>query len=181
MGEHPGVTRRRAGRRSARRWPSLAVIAAGSLAVGALPAVDDPRPAGASTDPGAIALWAGASESDGLTWSASKSQAGALVHSNGDLVLSGSKNTLIGGVQYVDALTVSGSNNVIDPPPTATGVLDAPIAYEIDDYRPGGVAALAAGDLYFDHDAECAVDGTWEQHVHGTEIPSGCTTCRATS
>ena len=37
----------------------------------------------------------------------------------------------------------------------------------------GGTAAQAAGPLYFDGTAECAVDGTWERHGHGTEIVTG--------
>ena len=124
----------------------------------------DPPP-----EPG-ISLWADSTHrSDGITWSASKSEATGLVHSNDDLRISGSKNELLGGTEYVTGLRVSGHNNVIEPAPVRTAASTAPIEFDIADYRPGGAAAQAAGNDYFDHSAECDARSKcwgWPRVIH---------------
>jgi len=121
-----------------------------------------------------IALWANATQgSGGLVWSASSSSAEGLVHSNRDLTINGSNNLLLGGTEYVRRLRVTGRKNVIDPPATKVAPAEFPITFDIADYRPGGVVALAAGVQYYDGTTECELYGTWKRDVHGTEIITG--------
>jgi VCBS repeat-containing protein len=121
-----------------------------------------------------IALWVNATQgSSGLVWPGSSSSAEGLVHSNRDLTINGSNNSLLGGTEYVRRLRVNGRNNLIDPPATKVTSAEFPITFDIADYRSGGVVALAAGSQYYDGTAECELDGTWERHVSGTEIITG--------
>jgi PKD repeat protein len=80
---------------------------------------------------------------------------------------------LLGGTEYTGDLRITGSKNTIDPPATKVSVADFPVDFDITEYRPGGSAAEAAGEQYYDGTTECAADGKWELHVHGTEIPTG--------
>ena len=56
--------------------------------------------------------------------------------------ISSSDNTITGLTEYVTGIEVSGSNNVYEA--TQSSVLPLPVEYDIDDYKPGGVAAEAA-------------------------------------
>ena len=56
--------------------------------------------------------------------------------------ISGSNNTFTGLTEYVTGIEVSGSKNIYEA--TQSTVLPLPVEYDIDDYKPGGVAAEAA-------------------------------------
>ena len=64
-------------------------------------------------------------------------------HASGDVIVSGSDIVITGGFQYGTTFTDSGSNNIFDPSPEQnTG--ESPEPFDIDDYKPGGSAALQA-------------------------------------
>ncbi len=130
--------------------------------------------AAAGTSDTGIALWANSSGgSGGLVLSASSSTANGLVHSNRDLKISGSRNLLLGGTEYGRRLQLKGHKNVINPPAAKVAPGGSPIEFDIGDYRPGGAAAVAAGQEYFDATSECELEGKWKRHGSGVEIPSG--------
>ena len=164
----PAVHRRSAKRRSA-------LVAVTALLAMSLPTFTvDRAAANSDSAPPGIALWANAANGrGGLVWSASSSNADGLVHSNRDLRINGSTNALVGGTEYGRQLRVTGRDNVIDPAATKVAPVDYPVAFDIADYRPGGAVAFAARSQYFDGTAECALDGTWERHIHATEIITG--------
>ena len=157
------------------RW--VAFVATLALMLVGLPAqsaLASPRPGGAHQTGGGIALWADRDAgSGGLVWSASSTVAQGLVHSNRDLRVSGSKNSLLAGTEHGRQLRVTGSKNVIDPPATKVAPSGLPVTFDIADYRPGGAAAQAAGADYIDGTAECASNGTWGWHSNKAQIPTG--------
>ena len=95
------------------------------------------------------------------------------MHANRDLRVSGSRNSLLGGTEYVRKLRINGHRNVIDPPAVKVTPAGYPVVFDITDYRPGGAAADAAGQDYHDATAECELKGKWKRHGHGTEILTG--------
>ncbi len=138
------------------------------------PASSSGMSAAAGTPDAGIALWANSSGgSGGVVWSASSSKANGLVHSNRNLKISGSRNSLLGGTEYARRLQLKGHKNLIDPPAVKVAPGGSPLEFDIADYRPGGAAAVAAGQEYFDATAECELKGKWKRHGNGTEIPSG--------
>ena len=65
------------------------------------------------------------------------------VHAANDITVSGSDNTINGGILYSTTFTNSGSGNVYDPEPEQyAGSLPEP--FDIEDYSPGGSAAIEA-------------------------------------
>ncbi|MFW2334945.1 PKD domain-containing protein, partial [Ilumatobacter sp.] len=74
-------------------------------------------------------------------------------------MLSGSKNKLLGGTEYVNRIRLTGQNNLIDPAATKVVAREAPVTFDIAGFRPGGAVANAAGADYVDHSAECGAPG----------------------
>jgi hypothetical protein len=95
------------------------------------------------TSGGEYAVWADSSTCNNcLDWSGSTTVVTGSVHSNHDIKMGGSSNTVTGDTEYVTDLQVGGSNNDINP--VQTSVKPLPVEYEINDYRPGGSAAVVA-------------------------------------
>lgn len=75
------------------------------------------------------------------------------IHSNGRLKLNGNlanPTVVTGSVTYVESYSATGVNDTSGNPKTATqvGVLEPPGGWNIDDYKPGGDIAVAAGTQY---------------------------------
>ena len=107
------------------------------------------------------AVWAQGSDQTALKWSGAKGEVNGLVHSNGGIKVSGSKNEFTGGTHYVTSFDNPHSNgrnaNVFDPVPQQVQPQALPIQYSLADYMPGGAAALAAGDNYVDLTSACSI------------------------
>jgi hypothetical protein len=91
------------------------------------------------------------------------------VHSNDDLRVAGQGHTFAGRTEYAGDFTVNGSGHTFAYPPVQVPYEpDWPIWFNIQDYRPGGVAAVAAQDdgMYYQH------IGDWQVSSSG-EIPEG--------
>jgi hypothetical protein len=161
-------------RRMGKACAAALVAAVMAMMLTVVPVGSSPPSATAMASEPGVALWAESTgDGPGIVWSASKSVAAGLVHSNSDLTISGSNNQLLGGTEYVGDLAVNPNGNVVDPPASMTGATKAPIEFDIADYRPGGPAAVTAGAQYHDGTAECGLEGVWSQHRMGTEIATG--------
>ncbi|MFA6076445.1 MAG: hypothetical protein WC778_11515 [Negativicutes bacterium] len=120
--------------------------------------------------PSFAGLWADSSVSGALSVTGSEINVTGLVHSNADITVRGSKNSFANGVEYVTALTTSGSNNTLSSPrKVSSGGL--PAHWNIADYRPGGSQAVKAGTNYREIQASSCVGGVW--NVNAKNIPSG--------
>ncbi|MGB2757719.1 MAG: hypothetical protein WBD02_08660, partial [Acidimicrobiia bacterium] len=84
-----------------------------------------------------------------------------LVHSNNDIVMTGSKHALTGGTEYRTTLTKNGSGHTINPAAVQKPAAPFPTASAIADYAPGGRAALAAGARYFSVPAASCKGGSY--------------------
>ncbi len=92
-----------------------------------------------------LALWAATD----LSWTGSGDVYGRL-HSDGSVEITGA-GTLDGSLEYVttEDITAPGMS------PVQVAGEGMPLVFDIADYRPGGVAAIAAGAAYFDMSADC--------------------------
>src|SRR3990172_3249141 len=70
------------------------------------------------------------------------------VHSNNDIRISGSDNTITGTPEYVTGFTDTGGGNAYPAPVQVVADKTPPVSFAIADYRPGGAAAVAAGTDY---------------------------------
>ena len=105
------------------------------------------------------AVWAQSGSDDALRWSGAKSEVSGLLHSNGAIRITGSRNGFDGGAHWVSAFENnkdSGPNaNTFDPAPVQVTVQSWPRPYSLTDYMPGGAAAVAAGSNYVDLSGAC--------------------------
>jgi hypothetical protein len=91
------------------------------------------------------ALWADnlGGGAPALDWSGGGTHVTGKVHSNRDILLSGSDNVITGVVEYVTSFSDEGDGNQYPPPvQVSPGIM--PVSYNIADYQPGGAAAVAA-------------------------------------
>lgn len=89
----------------------------------------------------------------GIDWSGSNTQIVGDVHSNSSIRVGGSGNTVDGEGTYRTAYQVPGDitwDPALNNPTQVFDVLPWPVDFEIEDYRPGGAAAMAAGSSYYD-------------------------------
>ena len=91
-----------------------------------------------------------------VKWATSNANITGGVHTNKNILMTGATNQVNGIVTYVDSLSGTDGNVTYDPPAPDNPVLGEvepfPVPYEMDDYIPGGVAALAAvalGQYYY--------------------------------
>jgi uncharacterized repeat protein (TIGR01451 family) len=120
--------------------------------------------------PSVAGLWADSSTDGALLVTGSEMNVTGLTHSNADIAVRGSKNTFGTGVEYVTALTTSGSNNALSSPrKVSSGGL--PAHWNIADYRPGGSEAVKAGTNYHEIPSSSCIAGVWS--VNAKNIPSG--------
>ena len=101
------------------------------------------------------AIWANSTtHKHAIQWSGSRNMVNGGVHSDNDIRVSGSSNTINGTTTYVSTFTDSGSNNIYTPLPIKVSPEPFPIQYNVEDYKPGGKEATAAGNEgkyhYFD-------------------------------
>ena len=121
------------------------------------------------------AVWANSSSRSltmHLTGSGSLIMGG--VHSNNVIKISGSGAEVRGVMEAVDSITITGSGFTLAPGPTQTcDVEDFPISWEVADFAPGGVYAVAAeaqGKYYMHNDI-------WRINGSSEVIPSGLHYC----
>ncbi len=120
-----------------------------------------------------VTLWAHGDSDDVLEWSGSETRADGLVHSNGGIKLGGSDNIINGATHWVTKFENGGGNNYFSSSPVKVSSSAWPFNHEVIAYQPGGRAALAAGDNYFDESTTCNQNGKWERDVQGTELEPG--------
>ncbi len=114
-----------------------------------------------------VAVWAnGRDDKKTLDWNGGSGTIQGRVHSNNELRITGDTKTILGSVEYVNKLTLSG-DHIIDPPPVQVAVSDYPISFTVADFAPGGPVAIQVGDRYFDRTASC-VGGEW--HLTQEEV-----------
>jgi hypothetical protein len=125
---------------------------------------------------GGYAIWADARPGDAGVSDATVSGSGAdirgRVHSNDDLDANGAGHTFNGLVGYVDRLRVVGAGHRFIPSagnPQQVPPAPRPVEYHIQDYRPGGAAAVAAQQQgrYHYH------PGNWREQGAGFVVQEG--------
>jgi hypothetical protein len=84
-----------------------------------------------------------------LDWSGSVNRVTGAVHSNNELYMAGSLNSITGGTTYAGSITNGGTDNEFSPRPAKTAVLPRPVTFNIEDYVPGGSEATRAGARYY--------------------------------
>ncbi len=103
-----------------------------------------------------LAVWANHHGGTKTLWvSGSNTTIGGRAHTNGELRVTGSNKTFTGPTTYTAGTHITGSNNTFTPPATQTPTADPPVVLDLDDYQPGGRAAVDAGTAYFDMSAAC--------------------------
>ncbi|MEA2075375.1 MAG: carboxypeptidase regulatory-like domain-containing protein [Euryarchaeota archaeon] len=109
------------------------------------------------------AIWANStSHPEAIRWSGSKTVVNGKVHSNDGIKVSGSTNMVDGITSYTSTFEDSGSENVYIVPPVQVSIRPMPVYYDIEDYKPGGSEAIAAGTNYH------YIDGKF--HVSDSDI-----------
>lgn len=103
------------------------------------------------------ALWAtGSTGSRVLAITGNSASITGAVHSNADIVVAGTANTVTGDTSYATTLTTHGSGNTSTPAPIQSPAAAPPVSVNVADYMPGGIQATFAGAAYFDETAGCA-------------------------
>lgn len=101
------------------------------------------------------------------------------VHSNDNADISGSNNDFgdtnppLDPFTYVSSITQGGSNNDYDAGyPAQIGILPPPVTFNLGDYQPGGSSAIAAGSNYFYVNGD--IDGSFiESNGNGLYYATG--------
>jgi hypothetical protein len=126
-------------------------------------------------NPGAIALWANQiGMLDVFDWTGSQHQVHGAIHSNSDIRLAGAQNVIDGPVHYVTGFTNTGSQNTFTFQPRQVDAQPLPTLLDLDDFKPGGPAAVAAGAQYVDASAECASSNHgWQRNASQMPLASG--------
>ncbi len=134
----------------------------------------DTRPIDAGDNPGAIALWANATDSGfALDWTGSQHRSYGAVHSNSGIRWSGAQNLVDGPVHHVGDFRNSGSQNTFTITPRLVAPQPLPQLIDIDDYRPGGRVQAELGSAYLDQSDECARKGRWKRNGSNITLPPG--------
>jgi RHS repeat-associated protein/uncharacterized repeat protein (TIGR01451 family) len=103
------------------------------------------------------AIWANSTtNSPQFSWSGSHNRITGIVHSNGDLRVTGSDNRA-DTAEYAGVLDVRGASTNLVASPSKVGQVEMPVSFRAADYAPGGsgTAALSA-DSYFDESSKCS-------------------------
>lgn len=116
--------------------------------------------AGPPPPPAVTAVWADAATGSGLAVTGSGTEVTGLTHSNSAMSVKGGKATFTGSTEYATTLT-SSQGTSFSPPPTKVPVGASTLKIALDDYRPGGRAAVAAAADFHDETARCAA-GVWK-------------------
>jgi hypothetical protein len=104
-------------------------------------------------------IWANSTTgSEAIRWVGSRNVVNGKVHSNDGIKIVGSNNEINGTISYVSTFKSLGSRNVYSPP-LQVSVKPMPVYYDIEDYKPGGSEAIAAGSSYHFVDGEFQVVG----------------------
>jgi len=109
-----------------------------------------------------------------IDWSGSGGEIVGWGHSNGKIKVSGSGHTVTGGsFEYVTTVQETGSGHSITY--VQGSVSDSyPVVFDMDRYRPGGEAALAAGGQYYVHNcSKWKVSGSGKTLAEGLHYCSG--------
>ncbi|HEY2395933.1 MAG TPA: hypothetical protein VGH81_08170 [Rudaea sp.] len=135
----------------------------------------DTRQVDVGDNPGAIALWANhIGMTDVLDWTGSQHQVHGAVHSNSDIRLAGAQNLIDGPVHYATTFANSGNQNTFTFQPRPVDPQPLPTLLDLDDFRPGGVVANAAGAQYVDASAECeSSHHGWQRNASQMPLASG--------
>jgi len=123
---------------------------------------------------GGYAIWAQSQTcSRPIDWTGSGGLIVGHGHSNGKVKVSGSGHVVNGTMEYVTTVQETGSGHQITYVQTAASD-SYPVEWNMDDYRPGGRAALAAQaeGKYFVHNCS-----TWHVSGSGKTIPEGLHYC----
>jgi hypothetical protein len=127
-------------------------------------------------------IWANStSHPEAIRWSGSKTVVNGKVHSNDGIKVSGSTNMVDGITSYTSTFEDSGSENIYIPSPVQVSIRTIPVYYDIEDYKPGGTEAIAAGTNYHYidgkfhvSDSDVALDGLYyvtdEVELSGSNI-----------
>ncbi|MEW6718563.1 MAG: Tad domain-containing protein [Chloroflexota bacterium] len=83
------------------------------------------------------------------------------LHSNKDVKISGSDSDILGGATYVTDFQISGSSVNVDPPQNQTTPKPFPSLYNIIDFAPGGSKAVQADALGQYYSCTCKMDKGW--------------------
>lgn len=122
--------------------------------------------AGLSSSGGEYALFA-ASESCERTidWSGSTTNVNGGVHSNNDIYVGGSSNTVEGITTYVTSIFAPADKISFIPPPPGnprlSTVQDYPVDFDMSDFVPGGKIAQAAESAGEYYSCNCKMDMGW--------------------
>ncbi len=111
---------------------------------------------------GAYAIFAGSTTCDKtIDWSGSTSTATGGVHSNNELYVGGTGNTIEGSSTYVNDLFAN-SGNTFTPPPIQSATLPYPVDFQISEYAPGGAKAnLATSQGRYFNAGNTKIDKGW--------------------
>lgn len=94
------------------------------------------------------------------------------VHSNGDITLWGQDHEILGDITYVNSFTDNSQDSSYSPPIQVAYQPPWPVPYTLDDYRPGGVMAVAAGEDYHYVGGDLVV-GCSSPYVHSGVLETG--------
>jgi len=118
--------------------------------------------AGRATPQLVPSLWAASQTAKfGVDLTGDSTTIDGLVHSNGEIRVSGNTKRLTGGTEYASRLVVSGSGHVVDPAAVKTAVAPYPVSWLLSDYAPGGPVARRLGAAYVNDSARCTPSG-WQ-------------------
>lgn len=164
-------------------WTAVLIILAGLFLVpgltgtglGQVPAVEAQSSAAACTN--GYALWANSTSALSiLDWSGSGTHVQGKVRSNWSILLSGSGNVIDDAVEYAGSFVDSGDDNQY-PSPVQVAPAAMPVAFNVDDYRPGGRAAAAAEQAglyyYISGDLHIGDDGDDDDNDDAPELRDG--------
>ncbi|MBI2865005.1 MAG: hypothetical protein HYX94_10645 [Chloroflexi bacterium] len=105
--------------------------------------------------PGNWAIWAGSTtncSSGSIGWNASSSTIEGGLHSNGNIQIGGGGGgtTIAGNVESVGGVQGPNVNYAGSVPYPVEGVVEpSPFRFRMQDFQPGGLAAVAAGSQYY--------------------------------
>ena len=93
------------------------------------------------------------------------------VHSNGDITLGGEGHEILGDITYVSNFTDNSQDSSYTPP-TQVAPQPWPVSYNLEDYKPGGAMAVAAGGDYHYISGDLTIDCS-SPYVHSGVLETG--------
>ena len=120
--------------------------------------------------PSVAGIWATSLKEGVLSLTGSDLKVMGLVHSDADMIISGNRNTLTGGIEYAKDIKVTGNNHSFsfDRKVSPGGL---PTTWNIADFRPNGNQALKAGENYHAIPESSCKEETW--NIQASDIPNG--------